>query len=193
MKNLDAVGDLKDLNYLALHSISKLPLHFVNRLKKLKHLRILLGGREHIQEIEENEIDDLEISRVRGFHDLSNIANFRALTRLVMEDQIQLREVSFDREMKALEESYRWWLIHYGNARLNGGNILTIVSPEHREYDDSDLLYIHRLNKAEGWWVSQFPHRLDLFVPDSDELYFLIRLPEMNKVSFRSWRIFRHP
>jgi len=104
VKNLDAIGDLEGLNYLALHSISKLPLHFINRLKKLKHLRILLGGREHIQEIEENEIDDLEICRVRGFHDLSNIANFRALTRLVIEDQIQLHEIGFEREMKALEE-----------------------------------------------------------------------------------------
>ena len=104
VKNLDAIGYLEGLNYLGLHSISKLPLHFINRLKKLKHLRILLGGREQIQEIEENEIDDLEIIRVRGFHDLSNITKFRALTRLVIEDQIQLQEISFDREMKALEE-----------------------------------------------------------------------------------------
>ncbi|MEK8130106.1 hypothetical protein WMW72_19560 [Paenibacillus filicis] len=104
VKNLDAVGHLQDLNYLALHSISKLPLHFVNQLNKLKHLRILLGGREHIQEIEENEIDDLEIVRVRGFHDLSNITAFKALTRLAIEDQIQLQEIGFDREMNALEE-----------------------------------------------------------------------------------------
>lgn len=55
---------------------------------------------------------------------------------------------------------------------VNGGNILTIAAPEHREYYDGDLLYIHRLNIAEEWWVSRFPHRLDLFVPDSDELYF---------------------
>lgn len=104
VKNLDAVGNLEGLNYLALHSISKLPLHFINRLKKLKNLRILLGGREHIQEIEENKIDDLEICRVRGFHDLTNITSFRMLTRLVIEDQIQLDEIGFDREMKALEE-----------------------------------------------------------------------------------------
>lgn len=104
VKNLDAVGELEDLNYLALHSIGKLPFHFVNRLRKLKHLRILLGGREHIREIEENDIDDLEICRVRGFLDLSNIANFRSITRLVVEDQIQLNEIAFDREMKALEE-----------------------------------------------------------------------------------------
>ncbi|WMT40976.1 hypothetical protein RE628_28585 [Paenibacillus sp. D2_2] len=92
------------MNYLALHSISKLPLHFINRLRKLKNLRILLGGREHIQEIEENEIEDLEISRVRGFHDLTNITAFQALNRLVIEDQIQLQEISFNQEMKALEE-----------------------------------------------------------------------------------------
>ncbi|MFD0717053.1 hypothetical protein [Paenibacillus sp. GCM10027626] len=104
VKNLDAIGYLEGLNYLALHSISKLPLHFINRLKKLKYLRILLGGREHIQEIEENEIEDLEISRVRGFHDLTNITAFRALTSLVIEDQIQLQEIGFDREMKVLEE-----------------------------------------------------------------------------------------
>jgi len=104
VKNLDAIGYLEDLNYLALHSISKLPLHFINRLRKLKHLRILLGGREHIQEIEENEIEDLEIVRVRGFHDLTNITAFQALNRLVIEDQIQLQEISFDQEMKALEE-----------------------------------------------------------------------------------------
>lgn len=104
VKNLDAIGHLEGLNYLALHSISNLPLYFINRLKKLKYLRILLGGREHIHEIEENEIDHLEICRVRGFHDLSNITKFRALTSLVVEDQVQLQEIGFNREMKALEE-----------------------------------------------------------------------------------------
>ncbi|TVX89768.1 hypothetical protein [Paenibacillus agilis] len=108
VKNLDTIGDLQDLSYLALHSISKHPLHFVNRLRKLKHFRLLLGGRENIQEIEENEIDDLEISRVRGFHDLSNIANFQALTRLKVEDQVKLHEVSFSGQMKMLEELSFW-------------------------------------------------------------------------------------
>ncbi|WP_042161228.1 hypothetical protein [Paenibacillus gorillae] len=104
VKNLDALGHLEGLEYLALHSISKLPLHFINRLKKLKHLRILLGGREHIQEIEENDIDDLEMVRILGFHDLSNIKKFRALTSLRIEDQAKLLEIGFDRGMEALEE-----------------------------------------------------------------------------------------
>ncbi|MNP29418.1 hypothetical protein D3C76_1224440 [compost metagenome] len=64
----------------------------------------MLGGRENIQEIEENEIDDLEICRVRGFHDLGNIAKFRALTSLKVEDQAQLRNIGFERGMEALEE-----------------------------------------------------------------------------------------
>jgi len=104
VKNLDAIGNLEGLNYLVLHSISKLPLHFINRLKRLKHLRILLGGREHIQDIEENDIDNLEICRVRGFHDLSNITRFRALTSLKIEDQAQLRDIDFDRGMEGLKE-----------------------------------------------------------------------------------------
>jgi hypothetical protein len=104
VKHLDAIGYLENLNYLALHMISKLPLHFINRLDKLKNLRVLLGGREHIQEIKNNQIEDLEICRVRGLHDLTNITDFQSLDRLVIEDQIQLRELHFDREMEALEE-----------------------------------------------------------------------------------------
>lgn len=104
VKNLEAVGHLENLTYLALHSVSKQPLYFVNRLRKLKHLRILLGGREHIQEIEENEIGSLEIVRVRGFHDLSNITAFKGLKSLQIEDQIKLEEIQIDQEMRVLEE-----------------------------------------------------------------------------------------
>lgn len=104
VKNLDAIGALEGLHYLALDSISKLPLHFINRLRKLKHLRILMGGREDILEVEENAIESLEIMRVRGFHDLTNITAFQGLKSLVIGDQIHLRQISFDRELKALEE-----------------------------------------------------------------------------------------
>lgn len=104
VKNMDAIGLLEGLHYLALDSISKLPLHFINRLRKLKHLRILHGGRENIQEVAENEIEGLEIMRVRGLHDLTTITAFQGLKSLVIGDQIQLREISFDQEMKALEE-----------------------------------------------------------------------------------------
>lgn len=51
---------------------------------------------------------------------------------------------------------------------LNGTEIPTITSPEHREYTDADILYRYRLTdqdaKKEG--------KLALFVPDEDEYYY---------------------
>lgn len=104
VKNLDSIGHLEDLRDLSLHSVSKEPLYFINRLNKLKSLRILLGGRENIREIEDNEIEELEICRVRGLQDLSNITSFHGLKKLIIEDQIRLQELHLDRGLQALEQ-----------------------------------------------------------------------------------------
>ncbi|GBF77404.1 hypothetical protein PA598K_05953, partial [Paenibacillus sp. 598K] len=72
----------------------------------------------------------------------------------------------------ALPPSYRWWARHVNSGYMNGGNILCIGPSEYRDLNDSDLLYIHRLNVEDADWRAQFPHRLDLFVPDADELFF---------------------
>lgn len=71
-----------------------------------------------------------------------------------------------------LPPSYCWWLKNYGNAHLSGTWILNLAPPELREYVDTDILYIHRLNIADEEWRNKFPNRLDLFVPDEDELYY---------------------
>ncbi|MCG7375396.1 SMI1/KNR4 family protein [Paenibacillus sp. ACRSA] len=67
-----------------------------------------------------------------------------------------------------LPPSYRWWLLNYGVALLSGTGILTISPPEHREYADTDILYMYRLAdedaKREG--------KVELFVPDEDEIYY---------------------
>ena len=103
-KNIDVVGKLTDLEYLGLNSISKVPLDFVNKLKKLKSLRLTLGGRENLDEIEENEIEILEIIRVRAFNSLKNISNFKNLEMLRIEDQIQLTGLHFDTELSMLND-----------------------------------------------------------------------------------------
>lgn len=68
----------------------------------------------------------------------------------------------------SLPPSYRWWLLNYGQAMLSGTGILTITSSEHRDYTDTDILYIYRLAdeqaKQEG--------KLELFIPDEDEYYY---------------------
>ncbi|WP_338539921.1 SMI1/KNR4 family protein [Paenibacillus tundrae] len=76
-----------------------------------------------------------------------------------------------------LPPSYRWWLLNYGVAHLSGTGILTISPPEHREYADTDILYMYRLAdedaKREG--------KVELFVPDEDEIYYFdIRTADEN-------------
>jgi protein phosphatase 1 regulatory subunit 7 len=103
-KNIDAIGELSSLEYLSFNSLKKTPVPFVNKLKNLKTLKFILGGRENILEIEENNIENLEIVWVRGFNDLSNISNFRNLKTLLVEDNIQLPSIDFDEELPHLED-----------------------------------------------------------------------------------------
>ena len=103
-KNIEAIGDLKDLEFLSLNSIKKTSIEFINRLKNLKTLKFILGGRENINEIEENAIENLEIVWVRGFNDLSNISNFAKLKTLHIEDSIQLSEIRFPNPLPDLRE-----------------------------------------------------------------------------------------
>ncbi|MGF7038925.1 hypothetical protein [Mucilaginibacter lappiensis] len=103
-KNIEVIGKLTDLDYLGLNSISKVPLDFVNQLKKLKSLHFLLGGRENLDEIEENEIETLKIIRVRAFRNFKNISNFKKLKSLLIEDQIQLTELNFDKNTPPLND-----------------------------------------------------------------------------------------
>lgn len=95
-KNIDAVGELSELEFLSLNSVKKVPVNFINKLKKLKTLNFILGGRDNLNEIEENEIENLEIVWIRGFNDLSCISNFPKLKTLKIEDEIQLPKIHFD-------------------------------------------------------------------------------------------------
>ncbi len=104
-KNIDTIGELRNLSSLALHLIgNKISVDFINKLKNLETLRFMLGGRENINEIDENEIKRLEIVRVRGFKELKNISKFKKLNSLLIEDQIQLANIDFDRPLEYLEE-----------------------------------------------------------------------------------------
>ncbi|MBI4946607.1 MAG: hypothetical protein HY840_09420 [Bacteroidetes bacterium] len=95
-KNIDAVGELSELEFLSLNSVKKVPVNFINKLKKLKTLNFILGGRDNLNEIEENEIENLEIVWIRGFSDLSCLSNFPKLKTLKIEDEIQLPKIHFD-------------------------------------------------------------------------------------------------
>lgn len=101
-KNIDSVGELTELEFLSFNSVKHVPIHFVNKLKKLKTLNFILGGRDNINEIEENNIENLNITWVRGFNDLSCISKFNNLKTLHIEDNIQLNKIQFDKEFHSL-------------------------------------------------------------------------------------------
>jgi protein phosphatase 1 regulatory subunit 7 len=103
-KNIESVGRLISLKSLFLNSIKKVPVSFINDLKNLKTLKFTLGGRPNIQEISENGIEDLEITWVRGFNDLSNIGNFKKLQALSIGDNIQLKSLKFEEGMPFLNK-----------------------------------------------------------------------------------------
>jgi len=103
-KNIDVVGELKRLDFLSLNSISKVSLNFVNRLPALKILRIILGGRPNINEINNDKIEHLELIWIRGLNDLSNISTFKKLKSLLIQDQIQLSSIHFDTALPGLTD-----------------------------------------------------------------------------------------
>jgi protein phosphatase 1 regulatory subunit 7 len=133
-KNIDVVGKLTDLKYLGLNSISKVKLDFVNKLKRLKSLHFVLGGRENLDEIEENEIENLEIIRVRAFNSFKNISNFKNLKTLLIEDQIQLTELQFDKENSTLTDfkliNCKTFKYLTGLKKLSGLNQLRIYKTD---------------------------------------------------------------
>ncbi|TQI71196.1 hypothetical protein JM79_2123 [Gramella sp. Hel_I_59] len=102
-KNIEKVKYLNNLTYLSLNSISKVKLDFINSLINLKTLKIILGGRENLEEIEENNIEELEIIRVRGFNSFENVSKFKKLKSLLIEDQIKLKELHFHTSLEYLK------------------------------------------------------------------------------------------
>ncbi len=103
-KNIEAIGDISNLEYLCLRSIKKKPVDFINHLKKLTTLRFLLGSRENINEINENGIENLDISWVRGFNDISNLSNFKRIKTFSIEDTIKLTNFNIDTQLTELTD-----------------------------------------------------------------------------------------
>ncbi len=120
-KNIDAIGHLKNLKNLGLSSIKRKSLEFVNSIKSLRSLFIILGGRENINEVAGDEIEELEIIRVRGLCELSYLERFRKLKKLRVEDQIRLESIRFSSTVSDLET------VWFANCK----NLSSIIGLEH--------------------------------------------------------------
>lgn len=95
--NIKEVKGVENLSTLRLNCISnKRSLGFVSDMKQLRSLRVILGGRQNIDEITHENLEHLELVRVRGFNDLGELSRFPQLQELQIEDQIKLMSISFE-------------------------------------------------------------------------------------------------
>lgn len=95
-RNLDVVGELGSIRDLWLNAIpNRASVAFVSRMRGLRELYIYLGGRTSIGEVTVPALEVLEVVRVRGLQDVGDLARFPALTRVQVEDQIQLEQIRF--------------------------------------------------------------------------------------------------
>jgi hypothetical protein len=95
-KNIEAVGELKNLETLRLWSIDqKTSLEFVSNISKLNSLEVVLGGRQNIDEISLPFLRSMRIVMVRGFNTLGDLSRFPRLKILRIENQIKLQSITF--------------------------------------------------------------------------------------------------
>lgn len=111
-KNLEALAGVHSIKELWLNSIPKrAPVAFVSHMRGVKSLHVYLGGRESLAEIQSPAIETLEVVRVRGLRNVGHLSRFPALKRLLVEDQLQLEQLSFGVENAALQ------IVHLYNCK----------------------------------------------------------------------------
>jgi hypothetical protein len=86
-RNIECLAELPALRMLSLGQISKKQkLGFVSKIRSLRRLVVILGGRENISEIQHDSLEELEILRVLGFNNIDSVDGFPSLRSLVIED-----------------------------------------------------------------------------------------------------------
>jgi protein phosphatase 1 regulatory subunit 7 len=89
-KNIAVLGEMNGIRSLWLHSIPrKSPLAYVSRMTGLKQLKLMLGGRDNMDEVSHLHLDDLEVGWVKGLTRLDCSA-FPALRRLTVEEEAKI-------------------------------------------------------------------------------------------------------
>jgi protein phosphatase 1 regulatory subunit 7 len=93
-KNIATIGEITSLKVLHLRAIKNTSLDFVNKMKGLLALEILLGGRSNINEIQNSYVRRLGIDWIPGFNDISVISNLKKLASLRLSNLKQLKEIN---------------------------------------------------------------------------------------------------
>jgi len=141
VKNLQKVTGLKHLKKLWLGSIPhKVGLEFLSELGALADMSLFFGSRESIEAIAPPALCRLNIVRVRGLRDLGNLARFKALEALCIEDQAQITAIDVGGNLRLR------------NLRLNNCKALERIEG------------VPRLPQLESIWISRSQCEYDEFV-----------------------------
>lgn len=94
-KALEAISEATCIDNLQLaQTRNTVSLGFINGMAALRSLRLILGGRRNIDEIEHSGISSLSVIRVRGFESFEP-QKWPGLKHLHIEDQIQVKNLHF--------------------------------------------------------------------------------------------------
>lgn len=147
-KNIKSLSSLSKLKLLSLGSIGKKQdLNFVNEISSLESLILILGGRDSIEEVVNENLKEIKIIRVRGLERLGDLSRFTNISSLQIEDQIKINDIIFTKELARLSDlkvitckslthlTGLKHLINLSNLRISGTNlevaeILTEEVPE---------------------------------------------------------------
>lgn len=152
VKNIEAVGQLSKITELSLSITSKASIAFLNQLPRLRKLRLILGGRENLDEVENYKIEELEIVRVKGFNGFNNLGKFVNLRKLLIEDQIQIKSLDFANK-----------LLELGEIRLvNCKGLESVTGLLHLQKLDSVRVYKTNIN-FEEFMKQGLPDSLRIF------------------------------
>lgn len=108
-KNLDALSALHGLEEFTFNATAKGSLAFINGMSGLRVLKFVLGGTASIEEFALPVLEDLAFTMVRGLAELGDMQRFPRLRRLRMQDQQQIRRITFGAGNTALEHL---WLVN---------------------------------------------------------------------------------
>lgn len=95
--NLRVLAEHSGITRLALHRLpAKTSLEMVSPMRGLRQLSVSFGSREAMPELHHQQLDSLEVLRVRGLAEL-DLGRFAALKKLYVADQAQLSQLALER------------------------------------------------------------------------------------------------
>ena len=93
-KNIAALGSLSTLEEFGFNPAKGMSLEFINGMTDLKALKLVLGGTEHLRDIELPNLQDLAVTQTRGFNDFGDLQRFGTLRRVLVQDEPHLKTIT---------------------------------------------------------------------------------------------------